>query len=537
MVRWIVSAALVVASACAPPPGPAPAIAIEVVPGHDWSLPPGVGVRQDAGFYGDEPGPHPRIDARVLDLTWRQLEPTEGELRTDTFGSAAGLDFAPWVEQRAAGGRYWLRLWLSGLDWAPTWVVDACRVQPVSGMDGDGQYHLPLWHPCVWSKLRALWARLADAGVLADPDLVLVYVPGGFTWLDFDFEVIDRAVLEDGLDATTFRAWFATMLTDLAAVAGPDVGKLVYTGEDYPRASFGPLVDDLAADAVAAGLGVRLGRAELTNDHRARLPAWGATVTADGRAVLDPARPARLRAVELDCFDACGQRVADADELAYAIRTSTASVLALGAQWIYVVFPDSHLDDHADHWRWVRAELGRGLDDAFDAWVVLREAEDRVWAERDDRPWTIRPWVRDFARFIEQRPVAPDGVTARGRAVHTGVLDARNGTAYEGRRTDAAAGGRALYFAVDPGFLTGPRAVTVHVTFVDDCDAWRLAYVGAAGPTESPAIGCGGSAAIKTARIHLPDARFVRGLAGATDLAVVRAGAADVEVQMLRIVR
>ena len=33
------------------------------------------------------------------------------------------------------------------------------------------------------------------------------------------------------------------------------------------------------------------------------------------------------------------------------------------------------LEDGALHWRWVRAELGRTAADAFDGWVVLREAQ------------------------------------------------------------------------------------------------------------------------------------------------------------------
>lgn len=510
---------------------------VEIVDGYDWSLPPGIGVRRDAGFYGDEPGPSPTFDARVLDLTWRQLEPVEGELRTDTYGSAAGLEFASWADQRADGGRYWLRLWMSGLDWAPTWLLDACQVRPVSGMDADGIYHLPLWQPCVWSKARALWQRLADAGVFADPDLVFAYAPGGLSWHDFDFDVIDRAVLDDGLDAQTFVTWFRQMLVDLAAVTGPDVGKLVYTGEDYPRASFGALVDGLAAEAVAAGFGIRHGRSELTNDHRAVMPAWGASVTADGRLTVALDRPKRIRAVEQDCFDACGQTVADPDELAYAIRTANWSALALGATWMYVVGPDSHLAELAEHWRWVRAELGRDVDDSFDAWIAPREAEDPVWRERDDVDWATRPWVRDFARWIEWREVAPDGLGQRGGERRDGVLDARNGTAFEGRRTDAARGGRALYFAIDRRWLTGPRAVTVHVSFVDDCDAWRLVYVGADGLTTGPIIACGGTGSVRTARLALPTARWVGGLAGAADLAIERVGERDVDVRFVRVVR
>ena len=527
-------AALIVGCAApAPPPAPQP---ITVIDGYDWSLPPGVGPRPDAGFYGDQLAPEHGVDVRVLDLTWRQLEPTEGALRHDTYGHAQDQDFASWADQRAEGGRYWLRLWLTGVDWAPAWLPAACGVAPI-GVDGDGQAHLPLWDPCVWAKARALWQRVL-AEVKDDPALVLVYVPGGFTWNDFDFPLIDGAV-DAGLDPAAFAAWFHGMVADLAAAAGPAVGKLVYTGEDYPAARLGAVDDLLARDATRAGLGVRAARGELANHKLAAAPAWGARIAADGHVLVDPAAGARgVRAVEHECYDACGTTVADPDELAYAVRTSNWKALTLGARWIFVAPTDSHLGELADHWRWVRAELGRGAADAFDGWVVLRDAEDRAWADDATVTWPARPWVANLERLVVQREVAPDGRSARGTEVRAGVLDPRNGTAYEGRRTTAAAGGQALYFAVDPAWLAGDHPVTVQVTFLDDaCGAWTLRYATAAGARDSAPVACTNTGGVRTARIALPDARFAGALAGGTDLAVVRGGAADVEVRYLRVVR
>jgi hypothetical protein len=245
-----------------------------------------------------------------------------------------------------------------------------------------------------------------------------------------------------------------------------------------------------------------------------------------------------VRAVELECYDACGTTVADPDELAYAVRTSTWKALTLGAQWLFVAPVDSHLVELADHWRWVRAELGRTAADAFDGWVALRDAEDTAWADDATVAWPARPWVANLERLVVQREVAPDGRSARGTEVRAGVLEPRNGTAYEGRRTTAAAGGQALYFAVEPAWLAGDHPVVVHVAFLDDaCGAWTLRYATAAGVRASAAVACTNTGAVRTARIALPDARFAGRLAGGTDLAVVRGGAADVEVRFLRVVR
>ena len=92
-------------------------------------------------------------------------------------------------------------------------------------------------------------------------------------------------------------------------------------------------------------------------------------------AIIQLRRAQAVARVEHDCYDTCGFAVADRAELEYAIRTSNWKALTLGAQWMYVVPVDSHLEDYAPHWRWVRAELGRTAADAFDGWVVLREAQ------------------------------------------------------------------------------------------------------------------------------------------------------------------
>lgn len=529
-------------AACASPPATGPA-GVTLVDGYDWSVPPGVEPRADAGFYSDQAAPAFGIDVRVLDLTWRQLEPEPGVIRTDLPGAAQGLRFGSWDDQRRGGGRYWVRLWMSGVDWAPAWVIERCRVTPVSGADQLGERHLPLWEPCVWAAARDLFRRvLVDRGVLADPDFVLAYVPGGFAWGELDFRTVERAVRGDGLRFEAFRVWFAQMVGDLVAIGGARAGRLVYTGEDYPYSSFGTADDLLARDAVAAGLGIRTGISEIANNHLSDVPAYGARIGSDGHVVVDEdwvlRQPGRVSAAENECYTSCGYTAADADELAYAIRTSNWKALQLRVSWLYVVPSDSYLAEHADHWRWVRAELGRTTADAFDGWVVLREAEDRYWKYEGALAWDGKPWVKNLERFVVQRDVAPDGVSVRGSEVRDRVLDPHAGLAYEGRRTDASSGGTSLYFAVEPRWLHGDHDVEVQVAFLDgECGSWHLAYTSALGPATVGPIACTDTRRVRTARIRLVDARFTGGLPGATDLAVVRDTDADVEVRYLRIIK
>jgi hypothetical protein len=271
---------------------------------------------------GDDTRPAPTVTAppygvetRVVDVTWRQLEPEPGEWHTDLRGSAQGMSFPPFDDQYPAGP-VWVRIWFSGTEWAPDWLGDVCGVQPISGRDYDGQQHWPLWEPCVWEHVMQVYDEfLGNRGLLADPDVKMVYVPGAFTWTEYDYDMVNRAVAQDGLTFETYHGWYQQMTTDLATLGGPKAHKLVFTGEDYPYSRFGADDDLLARDMVAAGLGIRSGITEVSNNHLSEVPAYGIAIDDDGHLVADEQWPAldgvRVIAAENECFDACGFRTDD----------------------------------------------------------------------------------------------------------------------------------------------------------------------------------------------------------------------------------
>ena len=515
---------------------------VTVADGEDWTLPPGVLPAEDAGFFSEVGAPEYEVDVHVVDVTWAMLEPADDQWATDRTGSAQGMNLRSFDDQLAQGGRYWLRIWTSGTDWAPPWVVAKCGVAPISGKDYDGQQHLPIWNDCVWAEILEMYGEfLVDRGMVADPDLVLAYVPGAFTWAEFDFDMVNLAAKKDGLDLATFDAWFYQMTTDLVALDPAHAGKLVFTGEDYPYGPFGGDDDLFARDAVAAGLGIRTGISEVSNNHLSDVPAYGFHIDADGHGVADEswaaiADPARVVAAENECFDDCGYQT---DDPAYAVRQANLKALQLRTRWLYVVPGPSFMQDLPELWEWTRLELGRTASDAPDAWVQLRDAEDRYWADEGTGPGGVRwegfPYVKNLERWVVQRDVAPDGVSQRGTEVHVGELDPYNGTAYEGRRTDHAAGSDWLYFYVDPAFS---GAETVKVTWRDTTTAaWSVEYDTAAGPRSTPIVAGSGDGAIRTATFTLPGARLAGGLAGGADLRIYAGGAEDVEVTLVRVVR
>ncbi|MFN8193984.1 MAG: hypothetical protein U0R80_06820 [Nocardioidaceae bacterium] len=506
--------------------------------GDDWTVPAWARPAAYSGFFSESALPADHVQVRSVDVSWAQIQPTEdGALDLTSSGEAQGMFFDPLGEQLAEQGPYWVRLFASGVDWAPPWVVDKCGVGPV-GTDYDGQQHLPIWDDCVWTELSATWRRLlVDQGVLGDPDFRFAYVPGGFTWVEYDYEMISAAVRKGLLTEADYLAWYDRMLDDLAEIAGPQVGQLVFTGEDYPWGPFGKDDDLLATRAVRRGLGVRTGITEESNFHLSETPAYGSHVGPDGHLVVRRPDPTGLQVfgTENECYVDCGFAAQDPS---YDVVQSNLKALQLRMNWVYVVPGDSLLDPNRQHWDWVRLSLGRTPETSADAWVSLRDAEDTFWRDTrwpfPDRRWRGRPFVRNLERWLVQVE-APGAVAHRSRAdVHRGDPTPENGVAFEGLRTDRVAGDTALAFRVDPRFLPagGSRGVLVKVTFLDrGRGSFRLRE--AHGSTPAVRLRDTGTWRTATWRLRLGAGHL---LPHRTDLRIEARGS-DLTVRFVRVVR
>ena len=514
---------------------------VVVRPGNDWSLPGWARPASDSGLFSESASRADHVLVRSVDVSWAQIAPEPGgPLDLTSTGRAQGMRFEPLGDQLAEPGPYWVRMFASGQDWAPPWVQRRCDVRPV-GTDYDGQRHLPIWDDCVWNALRTTWRQLlVGQGLLDDADFRFAYVPGAFTWSEFDYDIIGQAVRKGLLDRATYLRWYSRMVADLARIGGDDVGRLVFTGEDYPWGPFGRADDLLTTDAVRAGMGVRTGITELSNFHLSETPAYGSRVRPGGHLVVHrPATDVRVRAAENECYDDCGYH---ADDFAYAVTMSNLKALQLRLNWLYVVPGPSGLHRLPGLWDWVRLSLGHDPADAADAWVALRDAEDRYWRWETGpfgpkgRPWPTRPFVRNYERFLVQRDVPPSAVASRSRAdVHRGELEADNGTAYEGLRTDLSRGRTSLAFDLDPRFLD-PAArhdVLVKVTYLDrGRGSWRLRWPGG----RSAPVGGRDTAGWRTATVRVPAFRPDDSLPGSTDLWLTAHGS-DLTARFVRVVR
>lgn len=517
---------------------------VTIADGDDWSLPAWVRPAVNSGYFSEEADAGELVAVRSVDVSWRQLRPTaEQTLDRTSSGSAQGMSFAPLDTQLAEPGDFWMRIFASGEDWAPEWVAEQCGVSSF-GPDYDGQRHLPIWDECVWGHLLDTYRTLfVDLGLASDPRLRFVYVPGAFTWAEYDYEMVTAAADAGALTEQDYLAWYDHAWSDLVELFGENAHKLVFTGEDYPWGPFGAADDLLARQAVDAGMGIRTGITELANFHLSEAPAYGSHVQPNGHLVVDETLPIHsgryVVATENECFTDCGYMT---DDVYYAVRQANLKALQLRMNWMYVVPGPSYLAEYPEQWDWLRLSLGQTAASSADAWAAFRDAEDTAWADPESGPfddpdsWPTRPWVRNLERWLVQVD-EPGSVAHRSDAdVHAHVFEEDNGIAHEGLSTDAASGDTGFVLEVDPRFAAAAsgRAV-LKVTYLD---AGTGAFAVDTPAGASASVPREGSGAWRTATIALPDGALAASGAGPVRIRISLAdGADDLVVRFARLVR
>ncbi|MBG6237726.1 hypothetical protein IWX78_000669 [Mycetocola sp. CAN_C7] len=478
---------------------------VEIRDGDDWSMPSSSRPAANSGFFSEEASADDHVFTRSVDLSWRQIQPSDGDLDRTASGKAQGMAFDSLDDQLAGPDRFWMRIFASGESWAPEWVAEDCGVATY-GPDYDGERHLPIWDECVWGHLLDTYKRVfVDGGLAADPRLAFVYVPGAFTWAEYDYEMVTAAVDAGDLDMETYLAWYDHAWTDLADLFGEHTNKLVFTGEDYPFGPFGADDDLLTAQAVDAGLGIRNGITEMFNFHLSEAPAYGSHILPNGHLSLDDTLlvhdGSRIVATENECYNDCGY---ETDDPYYAVRQSNLKALQLRTNWIYVVPEPSYFAEYPEHWDWVRLSMGATAETSTDAWAALRDAEDTYWAGDEAGPfesWASRPWVRNLERWLVQVD-EPGSVAHRSDAdVHADVFDADNGTAHEGLTTDVTGGDTGFAFELDPRFAAASGTCVVKVTYLD---AGNGGFTVDVGDWSSPLVERTGDGEWKTATVAVP---------------------------------
>lgn len=518
------------------------ATGVRITEGDDWSLPAWVRPAANSGFFSEEASVKHGVEVRSIDLSWRQVRPTaDGPLDRTATGKAQGMSFAGLDDQLAEPGPFWMRLFASGETWAPQWVAEKCGVVSY-GPDYDDQRHLPIWSECVWTELLATYRMLfIDTGLAADSRLRFVYVPGAFTWAEYDYEMIAAAVDAGDLTEADYLAWYGHAWTDLVELFGDQAHKLVFTGEDYPFGPFEDADDLLAAQAVAAGMGVRNGITELANFHLNEAPAYGSRIEPNGHLVVDETLPIHsgryVVATENECFTDCGYTT---DDPYYAVRQSNLKALQLRMNWIYVVPGPSYFAEYPEHWDWVRLSMGHTAADSADAWAAFRDAQDTYWENNglarftDSAQWPSLPYVRNLERWLVQVD-EPGSVAHPTEAdVHAEVFEPDNGTAYEGLSTSVGNGDTGFVLEADPRFAAAAAEGSnlIKITYLDS-GTGEFTVTTEAGSTA--AVVRKDSGTWRTATLALPDDALT---SEHRRLRIALAdGADDLVVRFVRVVR
>jgi hypothetical protein len=530
--------------------------AVTITDGDDWTAPTWVTATSDYVLFNEFNNQQFNINNHVIDLTWKQINPAQGvfsQTNTATWTEVANggstFNFDSYSNQLALPGHYWLRIWLSGEQWVPDWVLTDCSI-PASQrwLDHSQQdRHIPLWNTCVWNHAKTMYQHVFNTwGIKNDPNFEFAYVPGGFYYAEFDFDVM-RAAFEDNVVTTQMLLnWLADIRASLTTIMGNQSHKLVYTGQDYPfefQNSNNGAFELHAAEAVTAGMGVRNGITELFNFHLNETPAYGSHIQPDGHVTIDENAPVHRNnhviGNENECYTDCGFNTNDPY---YAIVMSNLKALQLRTTHLLVEPLASYLNTYSNHWLWVEKQLGKKVNTAADAWVALREYEDKFFIDNNptnDVNWDGKPWLHNFERWLVQKDIPPDGMSQRGTDVRINVLDNDNGTSYEGRMTNRSTNQNYLYFYVQDEFASGvSNDLQLKVTFLDTGNtSWQLQYRNSFGQLVSQSVTNTNSNTIKTASFNLPIINLDNGLTGSSDFRIYSGGIDDIEVRFVRMIK
>ncbi|KAF2068732.1 hypothetical protein CYY_009946 [Polysphondylium violaceum] len=523
----------------------APSIKID----DDWTVPSWAQISSNSGFFSEGTSAKVNLNLGVFDVAWKQIEPTRD---TYTFTSTAvvkEMDFASFNSQNSTKKPFWMRIWNSGTLWAPAWVQTYCNVSSI-GKDYDGEDHLPIWNSCVWTEIKKMYTHVfVTLKMREDPRLKFIYVPGAFNWCEFDFTEIGAYAKNNNLSYNTFNTWFQMAMQDLVDIFGPYSYKLVYTGEDYPfDVDMWPKERNLLArDAVAKGMGIRNGITELFNFHLSELPAYGVNIDPNGYLAFNQSwilqsNPNRIIGTENECFNDCGYSV-PTKEIYYAVKMSNLKALQMGVNWLYLVETTSYMANYPDHYNWVRYSLGKQASSAFDAWAVLRNAQDTFWADDNSKTWVGKPYIKNLERLLYQRDIKGGAYTRNGSVMKSNIYAnvPEQGIAYEGRRTEISTGNTTMSFFVDDGFLFGNLVdIQIKVTYLDlSVGKWIIRYKDNTVTSDTAEVTVGSTQQYYTATFNFTSISFSNSLVSGRncDFEIVNTGSSDIDILFVRVIK
>ncbi len=514
----------------------------------DWWLPDWVEASPNIGVYGGRNLPPSVKLTRMVELTWREVEPVEGQ-----YGWSK-------LERELQGdGDIWLRLRNSDVAHCPKWLSDKYPdLTPMPWLWPEGGYpdamggysqgsFYPLWHAGFDAEFKELLTDFRGHHYGSHPKLRFIYVPGAWRWNEWSLKFVQQ-MRETGVTPEDFIAWFESLIDAYIESFDGLAHKLVYTGMAHPEWTQGddefaakinpPGIGNVMCDyAVKRGCSARTGWSEVFNWANTDFPSLGTkpVMIGDARYMVTDDDSPFLR----DPRRIFGTENEEFRGNYYLAKMGTLKMLQFRMNWVFM----SNYQIAPPLFDWSLKEMGKTYRDAPDAWVVLRE-----WYDGHEQDYSRAPpstWLRNWERWLIQREVEPDGLTER--TYMTGPVKGRgddmnlNGISYEARRTDHALGSDYMYFGVDDKFLKGGRnSVQIKVTYWDDnTSTWWIEYdsAGEDAYKRSASIENTGDGQWKTATFEIEDAGFGDRQRQGMDFRIYNGGEADLTVRFVRLIK
>ncbi len=490
----------------------------DVIDGFDWSLPTGAKAHPNSSiqFRPQNLDSFPGNLSRHLNVTWRELEPREGEFHFEILdeklkgilksgaskvtlrltGAAKTADFFDAQgnriphdqldrnQRRELGWSHTAPTWLEALD------IPTSSAEPQLGYEGR-IVNYEIFHPAYHERYLRMLRALAKTEFLQRPEVSVIYI-----------HTSSSTPGEEGPGPSPGNPAYPKMLERMetwAKAVGPDAKKLVLTG-GHP---------DLLKAAYEMNIGVRAGYVERYLLHTDD-PAMGQFIDADGYLTVDESHPLIAKGLasgdENEEYVFTGnthvQRFGPIPSWPHRYLESSLRVLQMRRTFLWEQNGGHSINPPLT--AYVGLSLGHTVNSSPDAWCYLRES-----TVKEGNRWKGKPIpVKNFERWLHQRDSPGFETTAVKRVdIPTPKESFIYNKAYvEGQTHDfVARQGKRFGFTIDDRFLPNPRdPAVVKITFYDEAP-WKLVYQSPQGEValKAPFKGDG---ALRTVTFFLADA-------------------------------
>jgi len=470
----------------------------DVVTGWDWTLPPTVEPAAASGLFtinnNAYPSGWPGAKIRVINATWRDLEPSPGNY---DFSSIKNYLDDPNYDGIFLNVRGFVTSFPNQPQevTAPSWATVANGYPTYTTNGGVGAItSLVAFNANVKTKHLALIAALKNSGILTSPRLwgQIIHMPGASRGEEFNTDQ-GNVTASTAVAIEYIQAW--------AAAAGTNAKRLMWTDDRGGTAEKATINDA----ALAAGVGARGGAIEswLWNQYTPGFKKYTLQTYNNGYLEVDETAQMLVgnRAWH-DQNEAAGVYDNPANSLQQQNwRMASLRTLQMRRNLIWV---DASYRMNPEMSKWMSLEAGHAVTTSPDAWVCLM----RTWtrSSNDGTGFADRE-IKNFERWLYQRDV-PGAMTtpviAKNHGGNKSLVDALSSSL---SYVDVARAGSAVGIAVDDRFIGASSGrIAIKVTFLDsNTGEWSLEYVKSNGAQGIRTVTSTGTDVVRTVTFFLDD--------------------------------